>query len=211
MTDKRSQELLKLAKKIESLDYIEVSDIPNINLYMDQLTTFMDETLASSKRRPEDKILTKTMINNYAKNHLLPPPDKKKYSKDHVILLIFIYYMKNVISISDINTLLAPLKEEYFGGKGEITMTEIYNEMLSFFKKEESYQYDLVKEQLAHSEKLFTDTDLSEEKVDTLRRLSFICALSFDVYLKKLMIETMIDEELESLKSESKDSKKGRK
>ena len=56
---------------------------------MDQVTTFMDEQLAASKRYESDKILTKTMINNYAKNNLLPSPDKKKYSKEHVLTLLF--------------------------------------------------------------------------------------------------------------------------
>ena len=64
------------------IDYIKPEDIPNIDLYMDQVTTFMENNLSSSKRHPEDKVLTKTMINNYAKNHLLPPPVKKKYSRD---------------------------------------------------------------------------------------------------------------------------------
>lgn len=59
---------------IEKLDYIKPDTIPNIDLYMDQVTTFMDSNLARSKRYDSDKILTKTMINNYAKNDLLPPP-----------------------------------------------------------------------------------------------------------------------------------------
>ena len=62
------------------LDYINPKDIPSIDLYMDQVTTFMDTHLEATKRNEEDKILTKTMINNYAKNNLLPPPVKKKYS-----------------------------------------------------------------------------------------------------------------------------------
>ena len=64
---------------------IPPEDIPDIGLYMDQVTTLMDTRLAGSKRYPDDKILTKTMINNYTKNHLLPPSDKKKYSREHVI------------------------------------------------------------------------------------------------------------------------------
>ena len=79
---------------ISRIDYIRPEEIPNIALYMDQVTTFMDAHLESSKRYEEDKILTKTMINNYTKNHLLPPSDKKKYSTEHILLLIFIYYFK---------------------------------------------------------------------------------------------------------------------
>ncbi|MEG0814221.1 MAG: DUF1836 domain-containing protein, partial [Clostridium sp.] len=87
--EERLQELFDF---LDNMTRINPSDIPDIDLYMDQVTTFMDNHLESSKRYGEDKILTKTMINNYAKNNLLPPPEKKKYSKNHILLLIFIYY-----------------------------------------------------------------------------------------------------------------------
>lgn len=90
-----------ILESVSRIDYIKPEDIPNIDLYMDQVTTFMEEQLVSSKRYADDKILTKTMINNYAKNKLLPPPEKKRYSKEHVLMLIFIYYFKNILSIND--------------------------------------------------------------------------------------------------------------
>ena len=93
---------------------IPPEDIPDIGLYMDQVTTLMDTRLAASKRYPDDKILTKTMINNYAKNHLLPPPEKKKYSREHMLLMLFIYYFKSFLSITDIQTLMEPLTGKYF-------------------------------------------------------------------------------------------------
>ena len=103
---------------IESLDrirYIKPDDIPNIDLYMDQVTTFMDKKLKNTTRNPkEDKILTKTMINNYAKNDLLPPPVKKKYTKEHVLVLILIYYYKGILTMNDIQTVLKPLTENFF-------------------------------------------------------------------------------------------------
>ena len=58
--------LAALQKKLVSIDYIKTEDIPNIGLYMDQVTTFMDEQLEACKRYEDDKILTKTMINNSA-------------------------------------------------------------------------------------------------------------------------------------------------
>ncbi len=114
--------LSELLKQLKSIDYIKPEDIPNIDLYMDQVTTFMDEQLAASKRYESDKILTKTMINNYAKNNLLPSPDKKKYSKEHVLTLLFIYYFKNILSINDIRSILNPLTEKYFGNDDGFTM-----------------------------------------------------------------------------------------
>ncbi len=94
MTIDTSDLLNSILGSLSRIDYIKPEEVPNIPLYMDQVTTFMDAQLASSKRYPEDKILTKTMINNYAKNDLLPPPLKKKYSKEHLLVLVFIYYFK---------------------------------------------------------------------------------------------------------------------
>ena len=97
-----------ILKDMSALNYIKPGDVPNINLYMDQVTTFMYEHLHDTKRTTDDKVLTKTMINNYAKNNLLPSPVKKKYSKEHIYILTFIYYFKNILSISDIQKMLNP-------------------------------------------------------------------------------------------------------
>ena len=94
-----TEELLQtILQSLEKVEYIKSEDIPNIDLYMDQVLTFMDRKLRSAVRpQTQERVLTKTMINNYAKNDLLPPPVKKKYSKEHVLMLIFIYYYKGVI------------------------------------------------------------------------------------------------------------------
>lgn len=91
--------------QIRALDIIELEDIPNIDLYMDQVTTFMDKSLKCYKRFDGDKILTKTMINNYAKAKIFPAPVKKKYSRSHIMLLIMIYHLKSILSIKDIGLL----------------------------------------------------------------------------------------------------------
>ena len=88
MTINQQDILNSILESLDRIDYIKPKEIPNIDLYMDQVTTFMEEHLNASKRYPDDKILTKTMINNYAKNRLLPSPEKKKYSKEHMLLLI---------------------------------------------------------------------------------------------------------------------------
>ena len=82
--------IMDLMDKLGTIDYIQPESIPSIELYMDQVTSFIDGQLAGSKRHEDDKLLTKTMINNYTKNDLLPPPVKKKYSKEHLLSLIFI-------------------------------------------------------------------------------------------------------------------------
>ena len=212
MTENEKEMMNSIFAKIAELDYIKPDEIPNIALYMDQVTTFMDEQLAASKRYESDKILTKTMINNYAKNNLLPSPDKKKYSKEHVLTLLFIYYFKNILSINDIRSILNPLTEKYFGNDDGFTMQDVYTEVFSL-EAEESQK--LLKD-LGKKYKIAGETfeDFPDEDQKFLHTFSFICMLSFDVYIKKMLIERMIDnlEEKEASSHENthsgKESKK---
>lgn len=184
--------LNSILASLDRIDYIRPSDIPNIDLYMDQVTTFMDSRLRSGVRNPgEDKVLTKTMINNYAKNDLLPPPVKKKYSKEHVLLLIFIYYYKGVLSINDIQTLLDPITEHFFQNGEDFDLESIYQEVFNMEKGQIEVMKADVIEKFKLAEKTFEGAP--EEHQEFLRQFSFICLLSFDVYVKRLMIEKIVD------------------
>lgn len=181
-----------ILESISRIDYIKPEDLPNIDLYMDQVTTFMEDQLASTKRHEEDKILTKTMINNYAKNKLLPPPEKKRYSREHLLMMIFIYYFKNILTISDIQTLMAPITEKYFKSEDGWDLTYIYNEVFGMEKSQIEYlKKDLLKRYNVASS---TFQDADQENQEFLKQFSFICLLSFDVYVKKMLIEHLIDD-----------------
>ena len=185
--------LQSILASFDRIDYVKSQDIPNIDLYMDQVTTFMDKNLRKSSRYPEnDKVMTKTMINNYAKNDLLPPPIKKKYSKEHVLVLIFIYYYKGILSINDIQTLLQPITTQFFQTEGEFDITSVYDEVFGLEKE----QIDALKKDVMEKYEYSTTTfeDAPEESKEFLKLFSFICLLSFDVYMKKLLIEKLVDE-----------------
>ena len=205
MTIDREDLLNSILKSLDRIEYIKLEDIPNIDLYMDQVTTFMEEHLRSTVRYPgEDKILTKTMINNYAKNNLLPPPVKKKYSKEHVLLLIFIYYYKGILSISDIQTLLKPLTERYFHTDGSLSLGDIYEEVFSLEKDEVADLQKNIVRKFTISQETFQDAP--EQDREILQLFSFISMLSYDVYVKRLLIEKMID----SFKSVASREEKGK-
>ncbi len=189
---KKSNDLRMVLEAITKLNYIDPDDIPAIPLYMDQVTTFMNEQLSSYKRFEDDKLLTKTMINNYAKNNLIPPPDKKKYSKNHMLLLIFIYYFKNFLSISDIQKLFGPLSENYFDEESPIDLEGIYKYVFDM----EIEGMEILMKDVVKKYKLSQDAfpKMPEQKDDeTLSRFAFICMLGFDVYVKKMIIETLLD------------------
>ncbi len=187
-----SKEMLKnILDYLSQIEYIKPNEIPNIDLYMDQVTTFMDSHLSSSKRHSEDKILTKTMINNYAKNKLLPPPNKKKYSKEHLLVMIFIYYFKGILSITDIQALMNPITEKFFNSGEDFNIECIYNEVFSLEKRQaEKLTKDIV-DKYNTSKCTFAEAKKDQE---FLQLFSFICMLSFDVYVKKQLIEKLIDQ-----------------
>lgn len=192
MTIDTNDILNSILESLSRIDYIHPEDIPNIDLYMDQVTTFMDTQLSSTKRYADDKILTKTMINNYAKNNLLPPPVKKKYSREHVLVLIFIYYFKSMLSIKDIDTLLHPVLEKYFQTDSELDLTSIYKEVFSLSDTQLAKLREDLSSSSAAALQTFTDVKDPKER-DFLQLFSFLCTLSFDVYMKKQLIEQIID------------------
>ena len=134
------------------------------------------------------------MINNYAKNNLLPPPVKKKYSKDHLLLLIFIYYFKSILSIKDIETLLKPMTDAGFGqdsDKDTSSLADMYQQICTMCKG----QLEQLKENISSAWETAGETfsEIPDTSKDTFQILAFICSLSFDVYVKKMMIEKLID------------------
>lgn len=192
MTIDEKEVLKSILESISRIDYIKPEDIPSIPLYMEQVTTFMESGLKSSRRYTDDKILTKTMINNYTKNDLIPPPDKKKYSKEHLLLMIFIYYFKNILSISDIQTLLHPITEKYFHAKEKPDLISLYQEVFSLEKSQVDRMIKSVLQTYHKAQDTFTD--YPKEDQEFLHQFAFICMLSFDVYVKKQIIEKMVDQ-----------------
>nr|WP_066720888.1 DUF1836 domain-containing protein [Clostridium sp. Marseille-P299] len=207
---KREEQIRAIIEGLKRTDYIKPDELPNIDLYMDQVTTFMDKHLESSKRYSEDKLLTKTMINNYTKNNLLPSPAKKKYSKDHMYLLIYIYYMKNILSISDIKSILEPITDKFFGNDGEMNLEQIYEEI---FRLGVEQSVTLTKEVVRKNEKTrqsFLEVSDDEDR-EFLQTFAFVCMLCFDVYMKKQLIEKLIDDNFQfNVKEDAKKDKKAK-
>jgi len=115
--------------------------------------------------------------------------------------------MKGVMSISDIQELFSPLNEKYFGTDKEFNLQDIYNEVFSMeYDQIDSLKKDIIKK-FRTSEKTFTE--VPEDEREFLQLFSFICLLSYDVYVKKLLIEKIIDGMAEEKKEkETKEKEK---
>ena len=185
-------------------------EIPKIDLYMDQVLTFLGERLKRTARKSDaDKLLTKTMVNNYVKNKVMIPPVKKKYGRDHILLLMVIYYMKSFLSIDDIRTIVGPVSEKYarpttksveelVGKRHRYSMTDVYTEIFKYVAEDVERFPEEVGKILDVTDNAFIGAP--EEDREMLRRFNVICQLSADIYLRKLLIEKLLDETPNSYK-----------
>lgn len=184
------EEIKKQIREWIKLGFIEPKDLPSIELYMDQVTTFMNKRLSANKRTEDDKTLTKTMINNYTKNELLPPSNKKRYSKDHLILLIYIYYLKSVMPISDIQTILAPMISDYYDNDASTyNLEEIYANLYEM----EKYQYFNVENSIVNAQQLVQKDKFSKDD-EYLQKFNFLAFLAYDIFTKRKLMENIIDD-----------------
>jgi hypothetical protein len=186
----------------QDVQNFNIDDMPGIDLYMDQVTTYLNEKLKMAQRHDDDKLLTKTMINNYVKSHLMPPPEKKKYSKDHLIALILIYFFKNVVSINDVNSILNPVMSNQFKDNDD-SLEKAFKVYLEHIQSSETITP--IVQSYEDSKKMLEKLNSSS---DELALLSFISVLNYDIFLRKLIIERLIDAMPKTENSENKDQKK---
>ena len=181
-----SEDFIK--KILDDIDTFNIDDIPNIDLYMDQVTTYLNDKFANTKRHEDDKLMTKTMINNYVKSRLLPSPEKKKYTKDHMMVLIMIYFFKNIISINDVNKLITPLLDSYFHNE-EIPLENIINTFLTIAKQ--CNLTDTILTEYNECREIFKDANVKDKEY--LETMGLITMLSYDTFVRKIVIEKLID------------------
>ncbi|MDD8048162.1 MAG: DUF1836 domain-containing protein [Thomasclavelia sp.] len=139
----KKDKLIEISKEIETHYQMKVEDIPSLDLYMDQILTLFDEKLKDTKRYDDDKILTKTMINNYSKAGVISSVKGKKYTKEQIIQMMIVYALKNQLSISEIKQVTSPIYEK------EISLEKIYNDFLDIENKNENILTSIIEKYIS--------------------------------------------------------------
>ena len=203
------EQIMRIIDALRLDEVIELDEIPNLDLYMDQVITLFEDKLIHTKRYQEDKLLTKTMINNYTKDRLLMPAKKKKYTKEHILLMILLYELKQILSIGDIKELfnIIIIDGEVATDKLEV-IYEIYLSLrkssISDFKKEVKTMNNHINNKIkeAYTNK-FDQAKEVPEQMDTLLQevrksedmLTAVMLIQKANYYKKLA-EKIIDNKL---------------
>lgn len=125
-------------------------EIPSIDLYLDQITSLMTEKLQEGSARFRDRVLTKTMINNYSKDGLISPVKGKKYTKAQILQMLLVYELKNTLSIGEIKRILQNI---YARTEFDSTILEqTYSRFLEMKELERESAWDLLQKFIEKSE-----------------------------------------------------------
>lgn len=187
MNETRIDEIIK---KLSLTERVEEKDIPEIDLYMDQVIQIFEQKLSNSKRKDSDKVLTKTMINNYAKAKLLMSIKNKKYSKEHLLLMSMIYDLKGSLSISDIKDLFDNIVKKYDEDK-EYDLRSLYKLYLDINNSNYEEFLENIYKQIDCVKGIIAD---SEEFNEYEEKFLFICSMVSMSNMYRRVAEAMIDE-----------------
>ncbi|MDA2312895.1 DUF1836 domain-containing protein [Bacillus cereus group sp. MYBK35-2] len=160
----------KLLETLHLEKNITLEDIPNVDLYVDQVVQLFENTYADTTRTDDEKVLTKTMINNYAKGKLFIPIKNKKYSKEHMILISLIYQLKGALSINDIKSSLEHINESLLSDDS-FELNTLYKDYLTLTKNNvESFKQD-INNRVSEVSEIFSLEDSKLEKFLLLNSL----------------------------------------
>lgn len=118
---------------------IQTEDVPRLDLYLDQVLALFDDGLSANKRAPSDKLLTKTMVHNYAKEGLLQTSKGKKYTRAHIMQLLCVYHLKQTLPLADVKALT---------GRSDVDFEACYARLLAAKKKVRAIAPPLLAEHL---------------------------------------------------------------
>ena len=196
---KKSEELIN---QLGLEDKITLEDIPEIDLYMDQVIQLFESKFKMSKRNEDEKVLTKTMINNYAKGKLFFPIKNKKYSKRHLILISLIYQLKGTLSISDIKTILEPMNQKI--EKEELPLNDLYASFLHLTEENSrKFKEDILESISDASTEGLQLGDREEADVEYFEKFLLIASLSHMSQLYKRAAEHLVDDFVADSKKKS--------
>jgi vacuolar-type H+-ATPase subunit I/STV1 len=180
----------QIMKQISLDTSLTLEEIPKIDLYMDQVIQLFENKLAETKRNEDEKILTKTMINNYAKGKLIFPIKNKKYSKEHLILISMIYQLKGALSINDINVMLSGINKRII--KEDIDLDSFYSSYLNLtLKNVDDFKVDIDERVREVNEEI---SEIKEEHSEYLEQVLMISSLVHMSNLYRRVAERLIDQ-----------------
>lgn len=178
-------------QKLHLEKQLKLEDLPQVDLYMDQVIQLFQNVYGETLRNDSEKVLTKTMINNYSKGKLLFPIQNKKYSNEHLILMSLIYQLKGGLSISDIKSSLDEINEKVIE-QDEFPLTAIYETYLNLTEKNVEVFKDNVLKSVIDVESEIKQ--LEGIHLESMEKFLLLASLIHMSNMYRRLAETLIDD-----------------
>lgn len=187
--------------ELNNFSFKRYEELPDIELYMDQVVTFLEKQIKIFQNSSLDKQITSSMINNYVKGEVVSAPISKKYNREHLAAIEEVITLKQVLSIAEVKQILderykdSPEKGDTFNSFNELQTEKITSTVNEAFKH-------------------LNDIDDNDTKALVNLALDFsLSAVAYINIAKKILFLTRVYDELnkpedEKEKDKEKDKKK---
>lgn len=176
-------ETLRRAQELADFKLLASGDIPKIDLYMEQVTSLLEQEMGPNLRRKNESVFTNTMINNYSKEGVLPRPENKRYNRRHIITLIYIFLLKQNLPMPEIKRFTSQIDSAEQLDK----MYDVFYDLVGGYEKE--YRKDIA-DKFSRIEQQCREKGVTDEGS---LALTLIALLSFEASLNTLISSSLLD------------------
>lgn len=178
-----NDKILGRAAEVTGFKLLASSDVPKIDLYMEQVTSLLEQEMGDSLRRKDECVFTNTMINNYSKDGVLPRPQNKRYNRRHILTLIYIFLLKQNLQIPEIKRFTSMIQSP----EQLDVMYDIFYEIVGGYT--EQYLKN-VEEKINLVEQKFEDRGIKD---DEMLAMTVISLLSFEAKMNTSLSSCLLD------------------
>ena len=190
-----------LAEEYKEKGISDGSSFPDMQLYMDQMVAFLNEELAIYGKNGSGPV-TKSMVSNYTKHHMIPGPDGKRYSRSHCLFALMVFYLKECFSMDQVERFVKPLITNLSSEwDDEIDIQAMYKEVTEFAKEAEA-DFPQQLEKRIESIKAFLEEKNQDDDISELTMLILMLVMRSNA--ERFLAEKLLDEYFPDPKAKKK-------
>ena len=181
----------KLALEYQKKGLADGKSVPDIDLYIDQMVSCLNSELSLYAKNGEGPI-TKGIVSNYTKHKMIPGPEGKRYTKDHCIFMLLVYYLKSCFSMDQVQRLMKPILSNYDSAWDDnVDMQAYYKEILAAVRKSEEDFSEQLQERILANKKFLADRGSDDDISELILLITMLIMRSNE---ERYMAEKLLDE-----------------